>query len=229
MIDEAHIQQCQASSIDKEKNMDIERINQYINDLYATKTNLNKTKYREDTELKDFIPTVDTEVARFLQLVIHLTGARNILEIGTSIGYSTTSMAKEIINNNGKITTIEYDEIVAKQALSNFKREHVDSVITLKNGDARKILPLLSESYDLIFQDVDKSLYPVLYEDCIRLLKPKGILVADDTLFPVVDLGERWKYLIPYIEQFNDLVVHDDRVSSTILPIGDGVTIAIKK
>lgn len=209
--------------------MDIERVNQYINGLYATRTNLSKTKYSEATALKDFTPTIDTEVARFLKFIIHLTNARNILEIGTSIGYSTVSMAKEIINNNGKITTIEYDEVVAKQALSNFARENVDRAIELKIGDARKILPSLSGQYDVIFLDVDKRLYPALYEDCIRLLKPDGILIADDTLFPVVDLDEKWRYLIPYIKEFNDLVTHDDRVMSTILPIGDGVTIAIRR
>ena len=83
--------------------------------------------------------------------------------------------------------------------------------------------------YDLIFQDVDKKLYTQLYEDCIRILKTDGIFVAEDTLFPVIDLDEKWHYLIPSIEEFNRLVVNDPRVESTIIPIGDGVTVLIKR
>jgi len=208
--------------------MDIETVNRYINDLYIKTTVLSKDKYRNETMLKEFVPTIDTEVARFLELIIKIIKPKSILEIGTSIGYSTTSMAKAVKDWNGKITTIEYDERVAEQAKENFKRENVDDIIELKQGDARTILPLLDSKYDLIFQDVDKKLYPELYEDCVRLLKPKGTLIVDDTLFPVVDLGEEWKYLIPHIEKFNAMVIQDKRVRSTILPIGDGVTIVVR-
>ena len=206
--------------------MNYEAIMGYIEDLYK-KQALNKKQYQQETELKDFIPVVDDDVARMLKLIIRLTKAQRILEIGTSIGYSTTSMAKEI--GKGRITTIEFDEVVAEQARANFVREGVDKVIEIIVGDAREALPKLTDKYDLIFQDVDKSLYPDLFEDCVRLLKPNGVLVAEDTLFPVIDLDKKWHYLIPYIEKFNQLVVKDERLESTILPIGDGFTIAIKK
>lgn len=209
--------------------MDIEKVNSYINDIYSKTTTLSKEKYGHETSLKNFVPTVDTEVARFLALIIDMTKPRQILEIGTSIGYSTCSMANAVKKWRGEITTIEFDATVAKQAMENFKREGVDDCIKLLQGDARKILPSLSASYDMIFQDVDKSLYPELYEDCIRLLKPEGILIADDTLFPVMDLGEKWNYLVPYIERFNEMVANDRRLSSTIVPLGDGVTVIVKK
>lgn len=208
--------------------MNIEDVNDYINNLYSKTTELSKTAYKNKTALRDFTPTIDTEVARFLDLIIGVVKPEAILEIGTSIGYSTTTMAKAVKAWHGKITTIEYDRTVAKQAQENFKREMVDDVIELQEGDARIIVPTLEGPYDLIFQDADKNLYPELYEDCLQLLSKRGIFIADDTLFPIIDLGKEWKSLIPPIEKFNAMTIADQRVKSTILPIGDGVTVIVR-
>lgn len=123
--------------------MGLEIINKYIENLYKDKEELNRKKFQDETELKDFIPVVDDDVARFLKLII---------------------------------------------TISNFIKSGVADIIDIKFGDAKKIIPSLNKEYDLIFQDVDKRLYPVLFDNCIKLLKPGGILVAEDTLFPVIDL-----------------------------------------
>lgn len=209
--------------------MDFDKINEYINGLYGKKETLNRHEFIKRTKLKDFIPVVDDDVARFLKLMIKLTKPMKILEIGTSIGYSTTSMASILKEYGGKITTIEFDEKVARQAKQNFINAGVDDCIEIKMGDAKKIVPGLSEKYDLIFQDVDKHLYPVLFNDCLRLLKKGGMLIAEDTLFPVLDLDEKWHDLIEPIREFNDLVINCPELDSTLLPIGDGVIAAIKK
>ena len=151
------------------------------------------------------------------------------MEIGTSIGYSTTSMAQIVKEYGGKITTIEYDEKVAAQAKLNFISAGVEDFIELKIGNAEKIIPDMEEKFDLIFQDVDKRLYPLLFDDCLRILKTGGLLIAEDTLFPVLDLDERWHCLIEPIEQFNELVVNCLKLDSTFLPIGDGLIVAVKK
>lgn len=207
----------------------MERIAHYIEALYAEKKGLNKKEYIDQTALKAFIPVVDDDVARILQLLITLKRPARILEIGTSIGYSTSSMAKAIQTWDGRITSIEYDERVAAQAQENFRREGVDDVIELVIDDARKALPRLEPQYDLIFQDADKHLYPDLFEECVRLLKPGALFLAEDTLFPVIDLDPKWHGLIAPIERFNKLIAGDERIVSTILPVGDGLTIAIKK
>ena len=179
--------------------------------------------------MKDFIPVVDQDVSRMLSLILRLTKAKKVLEIGTSIGYSTVSMAKILRQNNGTITTVEFDNRVASQAQENLIRAGVDDIIDIKIGDAKEVLPNLTETYDLIFLDVDKRLYKPLLKECIRLLKTGGVLMAEDTLFPVIDLDKKWHYLIPSIEAFNQAVVESKALESTILPIGDGLTIAIKK
>ncbi|WP_105615261.1 O-methyltransferase [Vallitalea okinawensis] len=202
----------------------------YIDNLYKDRPSISKAKYITETKLQDFIPVVDEDVARTLALILQISKAKQVLEIGTSIGYSTVSMAKILQQQNGRITTIEYDEVVADQAKCNFINAGINEIVDLKIGDARDILPTLeSESYDLIFLDVDKTLYKPLLKTCISLLKRGGILLAEDTLFPILNLEEKWRYLIPSIEAFNQAIIKSDEIDSTILPIGDGLTIAVKK
>ncbi|MFX1601601.1 MAG: O-methyltransferase [Promethearchaeota archaeon] len=208
--------------------MRIEKLNAYINKLYKDKDLLTKELYIEKTELKDFIPVIDDDVARFINVIINLFQPKKILEIGTSIGYSTTCMALNVRKYRGKIITIEYDEKVARQAKKNFKRANLLDVIQLIIEDALDVIPNLNEEFDLIFLDVDKQLYPKLFDDCVKILKKGGILIAEDTLFPVIDLNPKWHYLIPSIEEFNKLVSSCPKLASTILPIGDGITFAVK-
>lgn len=169
-------------------------------------------------------------MARFLRLLLWMKKPEKILEIGTSIGYSATSMALVAGKYGGHITTVEYDPRAVRQATQNFDRAGVQSLIDIREGDALKILPTLADSScDLVFQDVDKRLYEKLLPDCIRVLKPGGIFLADDALFPVMDLDPKWHDLIEPVDRFNRLVSDSPELESTLLPIGDGVLFAIKK
>lgn len=209
--------------------MNLTKINKYITNLYKNKSGITKKQYYLSTELKDFIPSVDDDVARLLSLIIQLSKPKKILEIGTGIGYSTVSMAKVIKKHGGKIVTIEFDKASALQAEKNFEKAGLSEVIELKIGDAQELISRLEGKFDLIFQDVDKRLYPKLFADCMRLLKSGGILMAEDTLFPVIGLASKWSHLIAPIDEFNHLVVNSLDLESTILPVGDGVTLAVKK
>lgn len=212
-------------------NMNLEEAGRYINHLYE-KSGVNREHYIESTELEKFGSIVDEDVSRALQVLFHLTCPQKVLEIGTSIGYSTVSMATVVKEYGGKITTIESDENVAEQAIKNFKRSGVAEVIEVKTGDAQEIVPQIEpDTFDAVFQDVgDKRLYSVLFEDCIRVLKPGGLLLAEDTLFPVMDRFKRnHKESVESINEFNWMVAGDPHLKSTILSIGDGLTVAIKE
>jgi predicted O-methyltransferase YrrM len=213
-----------------------EKIVSYIDNLYENDEAFKKT-YIEQTDLKKFGNVVDSDVSRMVQLIIRLVRPQRILEIGTSIGYSTISMANIAQEYGGKITTIEFNERSAHQAIKNFQQAGVAELIEVITGDAQDIIPTLNESYDLIFQDVgDKTLYPVLLNDLITLLRPGGVLLAEDTLFPVMNLnvsedsddGRQMKKACESIDEFNMMITHSPSLQSTILPLGDGLTIGIK-
>lgn len=201
--------------------------NMYIENLYKGVNVTDKDSFVDQTQLDSYIPVVDQDVSRLLSLMIRATNAKDILEIGTSIGYSTVSMAN-MIGEDGRIVTVDFDKTVAKEAFANFKRNSVDHKIELKIGDAKTVIPSLDQMFDIIFLDVDKRLYEPLLDCCIKKLKPNGMLIAEDTLFPVLDLDPKWHYLIEPIEVFNKAVLERTDIISTILPIGDGVTLITK-
>ena len=211
--------------------MNLKEASDYINRLYE-KRGINREEYIKFTELEKFGSIVDEDVSRTLQVLFRLARPQQVLEIGTSIGYSTVSMASIVKEYGGKIITIEYDENVAEHAIKNFKRFGVSENIDVKIGDAQEIIPQIeSEKFDVIFQDVgDKKLYSQLFDDCVRVLKPGGLLLAEDTLFPVMDrFKQHHNELVISINEFNEMVANNPHLESTLLSIGDGLTVAIKK
>jgi predicted O-methyltransferase YrrM len=218
--------------------INFEKAVSYIDTLYENDEATRKN-YIEVTELKKFGTVVDSDVSRMMQLLLRLVRPQRILEIGTSIGYSTVSMANIVKEYGGKITTIEYDAQAAKQAIKNFQHAGVAEFIEVIIGDAIEIIPTLKESFDLIFQDVgDKTLYPGLLSNLITLLKPGGVFLAEDSLLPAMDMKvsrsedvdqvERIKKSFASLNEFNKMIAHSPYLKSTILPIGDGLTIGIK-
>jgi predicted O-methyltransferase YrrM len=218
--------------------INFEKAVSYIDTLYENDESFKKN-YIESTELKKFGTVVDSDVSRMMQLLIRLVRPQRILEIGTSIGYSTVSMANIAREYGGKITTIEQNEQSAEQAIKNFQHAGVAEFIEVIIGDATEIIPTLEESFDLIFQDVgDKTLYPVLLNNLVTLLKPGGVFLAEDSLLPVMDADasqpedvdqvKRIMRSSESLEEFNEMVARCPSLRSTILPIGDGLTIGIK-
>lgn len=197
----------------------------YIEDLYQDYEVMSAQEFVSRTELKDFCPVIETETARLLMLLLRLKRPSRVLEIGTSIGFSATSMAKIVREWDGRIITIEFDEKVAVQAKKNFDSLGVFDVVELLNGDALELIPQMEETFDFIFLDPFNDIYPRLLGDCVRLLNRGGVLIADDTLLPLLE-GEG---LDSPLHEYNKLVAKNVELESTILAVGDGVTIAVKK
>ena len=209
--------------------MDSEKISEYIESLYEGKNDLARREFIEKTAWKDFVPVVEEDAARFLRVLLAVKRPKEILEIGTSIGYSAANMALAARAYGGHITTVESDETAAEQAHRNFVRAGVDGMVRILRGDALEVLPSLPDgSFDLVFQDVDKRLYARLLPDCIRVLRPGGVFLADDALFPVMDLDPKWDGLIQPVAEFDRQVAGSSAFCSTLLPIGDGVIFAVK-
>ena len=129
----------------------------------------------------------------------------------------------------GRITTIEKEEKFATYAKKNFIRMEVSEKINLVVGDVEQIVPTMTDSFDFIFQDSGKQTYLPLLDKLVTLLKPGGVLVFDDTLFPTFDLPERNKRTQRAIHRFNLEVKSHPDLESFILPFAHGLTMAIKK
>jgi predicted O-methyltransferase YrrM len=205
--------------------MEFEKLTNYIEDIYRDYGMTSTDEFVGATGMKDFCPVIQTETARLLMLLLRAKRPEKVLEIGTSIGYSAASMARVVKEWGGRIITIEFDEKVADQARKNFESAGVSGVIEVLIGDALELVPRMKERYDFIFLDPFNDIYHRLLEDCVNLLNRGGMLVADDTLFPVL----KREGLDSPLHEYNKRVARNADLESTILPVGDGVTIAVKK
>lgn len=203
-------------------------VNEYIASLYSNENIITKEYFEENTSIKSYCPVIDTSVARFLKIIIKCIKPENVLELGTSIGYSTTIIAKTIAEWGGKVTTIELDPEVSKAARLNFFMYNVEKSISLINNDAFIVMPKLDCNFDIVFLDLYNGLYPDILEHCINVLKPGGILLADDTLFPVLRDSSVYKASNIKVHKFNEMICNRSDVESILLPFDDGITIAIK-
>lgn len=170
------------------------------------------------------------QVGALLRLLVQLLQPRHVLEIGTFSGYATLWMA-DALPEGGRIDTIEINDEMEDLIREGFERSGLADRIRPVTGDALDILPGLNGPYDLVFIDADKRDYVAYYQYVIDLVRPGGLIVADNVLWDGKVCGEE----IPRDQQtrgilaFNDLVAGDDRVENFILPLRDGLNIIRKK
>lgn len=163
---------------------------------------------------------------RLLKMLVALTGATNILEIGMFTGYSALSMA-EALPDDGQIITCDIDEEVAKLARDYFDRSPHGSKISIKLAPALKTLSNLEQTFDLVFLDADKENYVEYYQAIIPKLKPNGLLVIDNCLWSGKVLEPEAETDLA-IHNLNQLIVTDPRVENVILSVRDGINLVRK-
>lgn len=168
---------------------------------------------------------------RLLTMLVQLTKAERVLEIGTFTGYSAICMAYGL-PDSGHIDTLELNDELEDLIVEGFERAGVADKIKLHIGDAIQALQDMEGcSYDMAFIDANKREYCDYYNYSIDLVKPGGLIVADDTLWS----GKLFEETVPKdkqtqgIARFNDLVASDSRVETVVLPIRNGLTLIRKK
>ena len=165
---------------------------------------------------------------RFLQLILSLSGFRDVVDVGTFTGYSALAMA-ESIPSDGKVLTIEHNPANANIAQGFFDRSPHGGKIALQRGEAIDILKSLpSEATDLVFIDADKANYLAYYHESMRILREGGLVVADNALwygriFEPKDEDSKAMAL------FNDEVNVDNRAEKIFLTLRDGIYLIRKK
>jgi caffeoyl-CoA O-methyltransferase len=190
-------------------------------DLYAR---LREETYREMEWPEMQVGLIE---GRFLQMLVRLTGARNVLELGMFTGYSTLMMA-EALPANGRLITCEINpkaEAIAKKYFAESPHGHK---ITIRMGPALDTITTLSGPLDLVFIDADKVNYSNYYQACFPLVKPGGLIAGDNVLWSgkVIDPKDDDTRSIV---AFNRLVQSDPRVENVCLTVRDGIMLAWKR
>lgn len=164
---------------------------------------------------------------RVLSMISHMIKPLNILEIGTYTGYSALCLA-EGMQPEGELITIDVNEELAYFSQSFFDRSVYKNQITALTGNAIDIIPNLTQQFDLVFIDADKSNYINYYNAVIDKVNPGGYIIADNVLWsgkviePYESLDNDTKVLVDYCKLMNS----DDRVQQVLFPIRDGLMIA---
>ena len=167
---------------------------------------------------------------RLLKMFVRIVQPKNILEVGTFSGYSAICMA-EALPEDGKVWTFEINDEQEDFTRRWIEGSPVASKIRFLIGDAITNAPRLGLVFDMAFIDGDKRTYVETYEMVLSLLRPGGIILADNTLWDghVIDPAYETDPQTAGIKRFNDLVAQDSRVEKVIIPLRDGLTVIRKK
>ncbi|WP_300452903.1 O-methyltransferase [Fusobacterium sp.] len=187
-------------------------------------------------EMEDFahennVPIVTKEVAEYLKFIVKTHKVKNILEVGTAIGYSGILMAKEIVEQDGKLYTIEIDEERYNQAQENIKKSVLNNIVSIK-GDAVEEIKKIEENFDFVFIDASKGHYMDFFEDSIKLLNKNGIIFIDNIMFRgylYKEYPKRFKTIVKRLDSFIDSLYKREDGDFVLLPFGDGVGLFYKK
>lgn len=176
---------------------------------------------------------ISPEQGQFMRMLAGLMGAKRAVEIGTFTGYSAICIA-QALGEEGELVCCDTSEEWTQVARRYWKEAGLDGRISLELGPGIETLNrLLAEgeagTFDFAFIDADKQNYPAYYERCFELLRPGGVIAVDNVLWggSVADDADQ-QPSTRAIRRFNDAVAQDERVELSLVPIGDGVTLARK-
>lgn len=190
-------------------------------------------KELENFALINHIPIIQPESAALLKTLVNIHNPQRILEAGTAIGFSACIML-DSMDKSGVIDTIEIDEEMASLAKINIERMGYSERIRIIVGDALEVMSCINSTYDMIFIDAAKGQYGGYLEHAIRLLRPNGLLLSDNVLYKgLVVQGEnaphKHRTIAVNLKKYLYDICHDDRLETSVIPIGDGMAISLKK
>ncbi len=175
------------------------------------------------------IPIVGPAVGRVLYQLALMINAKTVFELGSAVGYSTIWWARAV-GAGGRVIYTDGDRKKADEARRYFDRAGVTKQITLKTGDALELLSEEKQDFDIIFNDVDKEDYPRVFKLAVPHLRKGGLFVTDNVLWSgKVAQSNPSEASTKAILEFNRLLYNSKDLFTTILPIRDGVAVAVKK
>ena len=185
-----------------------------------------------ESAFKRSIPTADDETLQFLVTFLGALQPKNILELGSAIGISGIAMLN--VCPEAHLTTVEKNIQFFEEERNNFKCFGVDMRVNAINGDAGEVIDMLSGAYDFIFMDCAKVQYIKYLPKLKKLLSRGGALLADDVLLfgwvtGEAEIPQKRKMLASHICEYVQAVTNDKELCTTIINIGDGLALSVKK
>jgi caffeoyl-CoA O-methyltransferase len=178
---------------------------------------------------KNRVPIIGPAVARLLALLVKISGAKRIFEMGSAIGYSTIWLA-EAVGPKGKVFYTDGDPEKARQAGDYFRRAGVAKRIDVQTGNAIELLRKASGKFDIIFNDIDKPQYPEAFRAALPKLKRGGLFITDNTLWSGKAARPAGADDAPTrgVQEHNKLVYASEELFPVLIPLRDGVTVCRK-
>jgi predicted O-methyltransferase YrrM len=183
----------------------------------------------EDRAAREHIPIIGPVVGSLLSQFARAIQAKRIAELGSAIGYSTIWLARAVAEG-GNVLYTDGSETNAKDAARYLERAGIRDRVEICVGDALKSFSRLSGEFDLIFNDVDKEGYPEVYRQAAHRVRVGGFFITDNALRRghVADATIEGDAGINAVREFNTLMCSDPRFQTTVLPLRDGVTVALR-
>ncbi len=188
----------------------------------------------EEEAIRTDVPIIRPAMQSLMRFLLQLHKPARILEVGTAIGFSAILMA-EYGPEECHITTIEKYEKRIPLAKANFEASGYGDRITLLEGDAADILRELKDPFDMIFMDAAKAQYIHFMPDVMRLLKTGGLLISDNVMQDgeIVEsrfaVTRRNRTIHSRMREYLYALTHDEGLETVVLPVGDGVTLSMKR
>ncbi|MCP3763753.1 O-methyltransferase [Domibacillus sp. A3M-37] len=212
----------------------MKQVNSYIDSVF----------HKQDVHLEEVISSikengmpsisVSPSSGKLLTMLVSISGAKNILEIGALGGYSGICLARGF-GKEGKLTSLELEERYTKLAQSNLSKAGFSDQASYMTGAALQSLEKLigdNKRFDFFFIDADKENYENYLKYCIKLAEPGALIVTDNVLAggSVTDQDAKPKRYTEFMKKFNETVANHPQLESLLIPIGDGMTISkVKK
>lgn len=179
--------------------------------------------------IKEHIPIIMDDTLEVVDKILRQIKPSRILEIGTAVGYSAICFS-EYLEPGGMIDTIERDIDRIAEAKENVKKVEVSEKIQIYEGDAVEILPTLQEKYDAVFIDAAKGKYPFFLKEALRMIKPNGIILADNILYKGYVMSDYNKHkqrtAVRNLREYIKEVTENPNIETEILEVGDGLAIS---
>jgi predicted O-methyltransferase YrrM len=206
-----------------------EQVTHYLTKIMGSETPLQQRLRVQTEALPQAIMLTSPNQAALLSMLVRLTGAKRVLEIGTFTGYSALAIASAL-PDDGTLTCCDINEEWAAIAKSYWSEARIDHKITLHLAPALETLATLTGMYDLIFIDADKGNYAAYYEASLTHLRNGGLIILDNMLWKgtVADTNDN-DMITRTLRELNEKIRDDPRVETCLLPIGDGMLLARKR